>query len=373
MHLTVKTLSAACASALLFACADLGHVGKAPLVSADDAYLLARQQHLAARLPAAFDSYQLALRADPRYLNASNGLATLYAEQGQLPKAIGMWHALSMNAADSAATAFIHSNLGYAYLLNGDYQLAVASLERACMLDPFSARAWRHLANALAKLGQDERAARMLRQAQMLEQHDLRRDYRVTGASPPAAVIDIDGALAAASAATMPTPTPATHRQDGGDLPATALRQTGRATFELQRPQSAAAALRVRPVARRPQDEADAVAASPVRVEIRNGNGVTGMARALSASIADEHTRVVRLSNQKGFKVEQTRVEFRRGFGSAATHLADQFGGEAVPAAQGAPGASVDVRLVLGRDLARSQGDARRVIRAALERPYLSG
>ncbi|WP_426116266.1 LytR C-terminal domain-containing protein [Massilia sp. PWRC2] len=370
MHLTVKTLAAACTSTLLFACADLGHVGKAPFISADDVYLLARQQHLAARLPAAFDSYQLALRADPRHLNATNGMATLYAEQGQLAKAIGMWHALSMSAADSAATAFIHGNLGYAYLLNGDYQLAVASLERACALDPFSARAWRHLGNALSKLGQDERADRMLRQAQMLEQHDLRRDYLLTAATPLAAVTDIDGALAMASAAIMPTAStaPATHRHDGVALPASEVRQTGQATFELQRPQFAAASPRARPVATRSEDEV--AAPPPVRVEIRNGNGVTGMARALSASIADEHTRVVRLTNQTGFRVAQTRVEFRRGFSSAASHLADQFGGEAV---QAVPGANVDLRLVLGRDLARTQSEARRVIRAALDRTARAG
>ena len=386
MRPTVKTLSAACASALLVACADMGQLVRPvapgrPGISADDAYLLARQQHLAARLPAAIDSYQTALRADPRHRNATNGLATLYAEQGNLPKAIGMWRELTLDTPDSAATAFIHSNLGYAYLLNGDYQLAIAALERACVLDPLSHRAWRHLGNALAKVGQDERAARMLRQAETLEQHDLRSDYALTGASPLPAVADIDAALTVAA----PPPVAPAVASANGDFPPTALRQTGSAMFELHRPAPApvpaaaaakkpAAAIRpaMVPVANKPEDE---VVEPPVRLEIRNGNGVTGMARSLSGAIADDSTHVVRLSNQQGFDVRQTRVEYQRGFAAAAALLAEQFGGKAVEtdSLETAQGRKVDVRLVLGHDLARSKSEARRVIRAALARAARTG
>lgn len=389
MHPSVKTLSAACASALLVACADMGHLGKSasvpgrPAISADEAYVVARQKHLAYRLPAAIDNYQAALRADPHHVNATNGLATLYAEQGNLPKAIGMWRELSIDAVDSPATAFIHSNLGYAYLLNGDFQLAIASLERACVLDPFNHRAWRHLGNALAKVGQDERAQRMLRQADSLEHHDLHRDYALTSAAPLPAVTDIDTALAAASKA---APAAAPQQQPGkgvavelagaaapaagvrlDDFPATELRQTGSAMFELHRPVRAPApAAAVKPLppplARKPEEE---VIEAPARVEIRNGNGVTGMARSLSGAIDNAQLRVVRLSNEKGFAVERTRVEYQPGFADAAARLAERFNGEAVAAVAGG---NVDMRLIFGSDLARSKADARRVIRAALGR-----
>jgi tetratricopeptide (TPR) repeat protein len=385
MRPTVKTLSAACASALLVACADMGHLVRAapsrPGISADEAYVLARQQHLASRLPAAIDSYQTALRADPRHLNATNGLATLYAEQGNLPKAIGMWRELTLDTADSAATAFIHSNLGYAYLLNGDYQLAIAALERACVLDPLNHRAWRHLGNALAKVGQDERAARMLKQADTLERHDLRGDYALTGAPPLPAVADVDAALAAASAAPPASVAAPSPPNTIDNLPATELRQTGSAMFELHRKSAVAARVpavaakpAVLPVANKPDDE---VVEPTVRVEIRNGNGVTGMARSLSAAIADEHTQVVRLSNQKGFRVQRTRVEYQRGFSDAAARLAEQFGAaaavEAAPGANGDTNHNVHIRLVLGHDLARSKSEARRVIRAALGRAARAG
>ncbi len=381
MRPTVKTVSAACASALLVACADMGHFGTAATpparlaISADEAYVLARQQHLAYRLPAAIDSYRMALQADPRHLNATNGLATLYAEQGNLPKAIGMWRELTVDAPDSAATAFIHSNLGYAYLLNGDFQLAIASLERACVLDPLSHRAWRHLGNALAKVGQDDRSRRMLKQADSLEQHDLRGDYALTGATPSPAVADIDAAYARASSAapqapvSAPAPAPAgAIVTDPASFAATEIHQTGSAMFELHRPQPAAAAPQpLPPVANKPEED---VVEPPARVEIRNGNGVTGMARSLSSAIADDNTHVVRLTNEKGFNVEHTRVEYRPGFAAAAEKLAERFGGQAVAAA---PEGKVDMRLVLGRDLAKSKSDARRVIRAALNRAARAG
>jgi Flp pilus assembly protein TadD len=420
MRPTVKTLSAACASALLVACADMGQLARPPApprpnVSADEAYVLARQQHLAYRLPAAIDSYQTALRADPRHVNATNGLATLYAEQGNLPKAIGMWRELALDMTDTPATAFIHSNLGYAYLLNGDYSLAIAELERACVLDPLSHRAWRHLGDALVKTGQDERASRMLKQADTLEQHDLRGDYALTGMVAPGPARDVDAALAAFSAAFNP-PAPAAPAAaaaaaaaDPDGWPRTQIKQTGSAMYELHRPapSMAAAAAAAKPappipapipapihaqipapapavaqksppplVATKPDEE---VVEPPVRLEIRNGNGVTGMARSLSGAIGDAHTQVVRLSNQKSFGVERTRVEYQPGFAAAAERLAERFGGEAVQADQtGQAGqltaaSRIDLRLVLGKDLARSKSEARRVIRAALARAARAG
>jgi Tfp pilus assembly protein PilF len=245
MHPSLKTLSAACASALLVACADMGSASR-PMapgrahagLSADDAYVLARQQHLASRWPAAIDNYQAALRANPRHVNANNGLATLYAEQGNLPKAIGIWRELTVDAPDSATSAFIHSNLGYAYLLNGDFQLAIASLEKACVLDPFSARAWRHLGDALVKVGDDERAQRMFRQADALDRHDLRHDLAVTAAQAKHAqagkpIVDVEAALAVSVQASAAVSAVA----DVPDLPSTEIRRTGSAMYELRRPE----------------------------------------------------------------------------------------------------------------------------------------
>jgi Flp pilus assembly protein TadD len=363
MRPIVKTLSTACASALLFACADLGHRGELPAPpaaqagSADDAYILGRQQHMANRYPAAIDNYHAALRADPRHVNATNGLATLYAEQGNLTKAIALWRDLTSSPAAAAGpgTAFLFSNLGYAHLLNGDYREAVAALERACVLDPLNHRAWSHLGSALEKLGQRERAQLMARQASALEQHDFKSDY--TLAKQPAGAA-IDSAVAA---------------QDS--LAKTEVRQTGNGMFELRRsapppaaPEPEATALTTLPVSAPDAVAVETVETAPeeARLEIRNGNGVAGMARSLAQKMDDPRMRVVRLSNHKGFNVEHTRVEYQGGFREAAERLAERFGGADLREAD--TGAAADVRLVIGRDLVRSKAEARRIIKAALAR-----
>lgn len=378
MRPTVKYLSTACAGALLIACADIGHRGALPAPPArmagspDDAYLLGRQQHLASRFPAAIDAYQAALRADPQHLNATNGLATLYAEQGDLQKAIKLWQELTRTAAAGHGTAFLYSNLGYAYLLNGDYRQAIAALERACVLDPLNHRAWRHLGSALEKLGQGERAQLMYQQAGTLEQHDLTADYALARRS---------GVVAPEVAAGAPA------APDGWAV--TEVRQTGSGMFVLRRaapgpsaPVAAAMPAMPEPAAA-PVDgdeaavtEAETLAveappAATARLEIRNGNGVTGMARRLARKMGDASLRVIRLSNEKGFNVEHTRVEYHGAFRDAATRLADRFGGASVH--EMADANAADVRLVIGRDLVRSKAEARRIIKAALARAAKAG
>jgi hypothetical protein len=400
MRPTVKYLSSACAGALLFACADTGPRGALPAPpvqlagSADDAYVLGRQQHMANRDPAAIASYHAALRLAPRHVNATNGLATLYAEQGNFPKAIALWRELtdSPSPPSGPGTAFLYSNLGYAHLLNGDYQQAIVALERACVLDPLNYRAWRHLGSSLQKLGQAERAQLMFKQASTLEQHDFKADYALVKRSAPAAADVGAGAGAVDLAAATAT----------GGWAATEVRQGANGMFELRRmamPAAPAAmpvpvaAVMPAPVAAvmpapapleqdKPEPEpalasatvatVEAAAGDEVtKLEIRNGNGVTGMARSLARKMGDTSLRVVRLSNEKGFNVEHTRIEYQGGFREAATRLAERFGNATITEVESCNNA--DMRLVIGRDLVRSKAEARRIIKAALVRAAKAG
>jgi tetratricopeptide (TPR) repeat protein len=377
MRPTLKRLSVLCACTLLFACADISMRSGAPVAthhygSADETYLLGRGAHLRGRTDEALAAYHATLQADPGHVNGRNGLATLHAERGELAKAIPLWQALTVAAPDGPQSAFLFSNLGYAELLNGDYAAAVATLEKACMLDPLSERAWHHLGSALDKLGQHQRAQRMYAQASALAAHNFRVDYSVAQRSGVAA---IDSAVAAE------------HAADG--YPASELHQTESGIFELRRSGAAslAPALPSPAPATAPADSdpspapatlAGALAAgrepalppsrSPdnTNLEIRNGNGVTGMARRLARKLGDAGVRVTRLSNQKGFNVAHTRIEYQPGFRDAAVRLAERFGDAALVEVERSE--TADVRLVLGRDMMRSKMEARRLIRAALAR-----
>ncbi|MBC7454811.1 MAG: tetratricopeptide repeat protein [Massilia sp.] len=356
MHASIKYLSSACLSALLFGCADhprlraLPNAPTAPAGSADDAYLLGRQQHMAERYGAAIDSYQAALRINPRHVNASNGLATLDAQRGDLVQAIARWRALTSGAQapSGPASAFLYSNLGYAHLLNGEYTQAITALNRACELDPSNHRPWHHLGSAFEKLGQFERAQRMRQHASTLEQRDIKGQTALAPALP-----------GTASGAAAP---------DG--WAATEVLQTSNGMYELRR-SAPMAATTVTPAAG--TSALTAIVTAPpapfarVTLEIRNGNGITGMARSVARQMSDASLRVIRLSNDKRFDVAHTRVEYQGAFRQAAERLAGRFGNVAVMEVENSNGA--DVRLVMGRDLFPSKIEPRRISYAAPARP----
>lgn len=235
--------------------------------------------------------------------------------------------ALQADAGPDAAQRFV--TLGSASLRSGDYDAARVALERACLLDPLVAHSWELLGEALAALGQDARARQMLRQAASLRQYDLRADFAATGGQTGVA------ALGQAMAALQPTPQPGWAQAQihvGAD-----------GMMELRRIPASAPVLQsaVQPLPLPP-----AVA----RLEISNGNGVTGMARALARQIDAPSLRVTRLSNQPGFAVRHTRIEYDAAHVDAARRLAQRVG--SVHLQEVDHRAPANLRLVLGRDLA---------------------
>jgi Tfp pilus assembly protein PilF len=323
MQAPLKRLSALCAGTLLLACASPAARGPSSAslaVDAEQSYLIGRSYHMALRPQQALAYYRSALRDVPGHVNARNGLAVLYAEQGHIAQAIALWQELTASAG-GRDQAYLFSNLGYAHLIHGEPARALAVLEQACLLDPLNERAWQHLGDALARTGQHERAAAMHRQAANLRGHDLRSDYALT---PGAGVAPIDSALR------KPGPVPEQWAQ-------TEISQVAGGMFVMRRiePAPAGPAAALRPL-----------------LEISNGNGITGMARSMARRLGQGGPRVVRLSNQKGYGVKYTRVEYQPAFRDAAERLAARVGAaQVVRAPDPGQAARSDLRLVLGRDL----------------------
>lgn len=327
-------LALLCAGATLAACAPFGtrpaFDGAAP--AADDAYLAGRNHHLARRYDEARAAYQAGLQFAPGHVNARNGLATLYAEQREFATAIALWRELteSLTLSSGPGKAYLFSNLGHAYFLKGEYDHALVSLEKACLLDPLNHRSWQLLGETLRKLGQEERAQQMLSQAGALRAHDLRADFGAAGGQTRVAAID--------RALKAPV------REEGG-WSQVQLHVGVDGMLELRRD----------PMPAEPSAPAPAMpgrgASVPVLVELRNGNGVPGMARALARQVGTGGLKVARLSNQKGFGVRQTRIEYEAAYREAAERLAGRFGGVALQ--EVASCAPARLRVVLGRDIAR--------------------
>jgi tetratricopeptide (TPR) repeat protein len=329
-------LSLLAVGAGLIACAPIGGrvVFDGAMPAADDAYLAGRNHHLARRYDEARAAYQAALQAAPQHVNARNGLATLYAERREFAPAIALWRGLtqSLTLSSGPGKAYLFSNLGNAYFLNGDYDKALVALEKACLLDPLNHRSWQLLGDTLRKLGQEERAQQMLGQADALRAHDLRADVAATGGQ--SAVAAIDRALKAPV------------REEAG-WSQVQLHVGVDGMLELRRgpaPTSVPAPL---PEPRPSPGAGPALAL----VEVRNGNGVQGIARALARQVGTDGLKVARLSNQPGFGVRRTRIEFEAAHRAAAQRLAGRFGGaELQEVASCAP---ANLRVVLGRDVAK--------------------
>ncbi|MGX4641102.1 LytR C-terminal domain-containing protein [Massilia sp. SYSU DXS3249] len=341
-RMMLKKMSVLCAGTLLIACAGIGrHPERASQVDADLIYDGGRQHHLAGRYEEAVAAYRKVLAMAPRHMRARNALAASYARQGDFTQAIPIWRALTEELAVGAGpdTAYLFANLGYAYLLDGNYDKAVTALERACVLDPLDHGAWHNLGESLRRLGQFDRAEQMLRQAKALREHNFQSDHAAVGGT---AVAAIEAAVA------MPV------RPDPG-WAATEVRTAADGTLELLRvPAQRAVAATLPP---REPDPLPPPARRPdlVLIEIRNGNGVTGMARALSHQVKDDNLQVTRLSNEKGFNVRRTRIEHSAAFRASAERLAARLTGsfDKVQVVQVDTCKQTDMRLVLGRDLGR--------------------
>jgi hypothetical protein len=84
-------------------------------------------------------------------------------------------------------------------------------------------------------------------------------------------------------------------------------------------------------------------------LEISNGNGRQGLARLMSRQLRDPGVKVVRLTNEKGFAVRQTRIEYQPAFRGVAERLAERYG--AAKPVEVTMAGRANVRLVIGRDL----------------------
>jgi hypothetical protein len=183
----------------------------------------------------------------------------------------------------------------------------ITPLEQACMRDPLDPQRWEQLAEALAIAGQRERAASMYLQAASLRAHDVRQDYAILKQARDEAVAE--------------------------PMPRTQVRRLGPALVEVLRIPAAAG---------------EPAMADLVRLEISNGNGITGAAARLARSLDVDGLKTVRLSNVKPFVVPNSRIEYQRDQQKMAQALSQRL---KLPLQQRRDSiAYADMRIVLGHD-----------------------
>lgn len=358
---------------------------------------LGRFHHERGQLALALGAYAQSLSLDTNQLEARNAVAVIEAQQGNLEAARKSLVAL---VNDFPAEAQPHTNLGYVQHLMGDNASAVQTLRRAMALGA-GPKAFQNLQLAEAALPPADAVETRLASADAPAAAPTSASALAPAAAdaptPAAAPI----AAAAAAAATAPTPgaapasatraaalpvvasaapaaaSAATEREApaysprelkptmsiGTDAEQIASRmelvQVSPNVFELKQRIVAAASLAPQAPTPAPAAPRAALAALPkankvqvVRLEIANGNGVTGMAKRFRSLLGQMGIPVERLSNDKPYRQVTTTIQYSPGFENQAASLQKALQGKAELASRQLQ--SSDVRLVLGKDAQQS-------------------
>jgi tetratricopeptide (TPR) repeat protein len=255
-------------------------------------YRLGRYFEGQARHENAIAAYREALKRDPLLVDAYTRLGLALAAQERYDEAIRQFQAAVVLAPDSALA---HNNLGYAYLLSGAKEHAVKALEEATRLAPGHEKSRENLRVARAKLG-----------------------------------------TPATNASVQPAP-------GSSHLVAVAPQ-----VFELRTPARPSIEALPLPPLSTPSNTAPP---RRFRLEVSNGNGITGLAKRFAGRLALVGVPAMRLTNQRPFAQAKTEVQYRAGYAAEAARLAGELERpvQVIPSKELAP--HVDVRLVLGRDV----------------------
>ena len=343
-----KTLTVVATAVLLAGCAALAPAPKTWRVAAnyriDNAgtstelgyQALARQFEGERRWREARDAWRKAALAAPEDADIQNALGLAEASQGQYGKAVA---ALRRAVAVAPERAQLLNNLGYALLLDGQSVEAKSVLQEALTRSP------------------DHRLARA----------NLDRIDQVAGGVNPRSIVDSpplpSGEASAHGPAsqlqTLPNVEPLQLRQarptETSDVPEVSVAVRAVAAPNHLTTETPLSAQPTQPPA--PPATASATTTPPPRIEIVNGNGVTGMATWLSGWLrARGLAQNTFLSNAQPFNTMTTVMHYRTGYLTAAQALAERLPYRVEVATEPGGAANADVRVVLGRDL-RAAGE----------------
>ena len=297
-------------------------------------FILGRSAQGAGQMALAEERYAQALILQPQHLGALNAMAVLYAQSDRVDQAIDMFRrtlALDPNA------AHVHNNLGYALLLAGRLDESGAELKLARDLNPSNAQTGQNLA-MLARSQQQALAGPQL-VAVGSNVYELR--------DRPAAVM-----------ATAPIAVPASFVAAVRMAPAAQPAATAPVAVVMQPVAVAPVAVAMQPAAApafAPRKEAFALSSLPlqgVRLEVSNGVGVRHLARRTAERLSATGLVPARQTNQAPFQQAKTEIQFSAGQAQAAGALSAQFPVSVKTVASTRLLKNIQLRLVLGHDMA---------------------
>jgi tetratricopeptide (TPR) repeat protein len=371
MNTKHKILPAVCCIALVSGCASNQSTSAAPFTikttavtkSTNDKpeamYQLGRYYQGQNRFDEAINAYLKALNADANFVEARNGLGVIYSRQGKYREAIDAFQAAIQQAPKAA---HLYSNMGYAYYLQGQYAESVKALQQATALDPNNQRALNNLGQAYAKAGNTSQSALAFAEAISVEHlNNTAVEVAAPAQSVPANVTNIVAAPAADAGVKT------TSAQDTQILAIPkdrgVIKTANSTALVLPVVESRAKLVPVAPhvseLQLRPQSaemvqiasDEDLQELQKVRLEVANGNGVSGAAGKVGKFLRGQGYAAARLTNQKPFKTKTTQIHYRSGYEAQAQLLQSKLLDAPKLVERNDMRTNVSVRVVLGKDM----------------------
>ncbi len=294
----------------------------------------------------AIAAYEKALAMDPAHVEAHNGLGVAYSLQG--------WHELALQHLRKAIellpmATHLRNNLGYAHLARGQESEAAAAFERALRLDPENRQARSNLAAVYEKAGLHDKAA-MLTMARS-----------EPTAAPVAMSAIAPGPASGTPSATMPAAVTAAtvgkqEMQHSAHSTHARLVQVTPNVFELRMTEAdSMMAIHTGKTTGKtvvPRDFGN-LDSKDIRIEVSNGNGVSGMAAQVSGFLQRSGFAKVRLTDRQPYQQAQTEIHYRPGNSVLAGQISQMMPNQAPMVESYNLRREVQARVLLGKDVAR--------------------
>ena len=314
-----------------------------------DPYELGRRYQAGGHLDLAVGAYIQAMNVDKRATEARNALAVLYSQQGRFAEAI----TLLRGAASKSSAAYLHNNLGYIYHLQGDHAAAIREFRIAMTLEPHHPWARNNLRLATTALERHakQRAERSPdRAASTAPAIEVWGEVRGRQDKVESTVVAAVREATPDSAKLTPTVTEGAPRTPVAQISKPLKPMADINSNHQKSPIGGLEPVRFASSVKTSIPDGASVT-EKVRLEVSNGNGVTGFAKRMSEILVRHGIPVHSLTNQLPFKQLATEIQYRDGFEQEANQLKTRLGGNAMVARSNTLRSHIDVRVLLGHDI----------------------
>jgi Flp pilus assembly protein TadD len=325
----------------------------------DSHYLLASAYQDRGDHRKAIEEFKKTLSFTSDHVKAYNGLGISYDLLGDFPKAIESYQAaLRINP----EIDYIQNNLGYSYLLQERVMEAIEAFTKAVMLNSRDERFHNNLGLAYAmnveldkafeafkRSGNEAKAYEKL--AQFCQQKGfphLAREYRARAITSTPVKPSVEPPA--------PVVVHPAEKKEEAETKEGVETKGGTVIAEQPLPKVEVASKMPEEPAMKQTNLLEQQSLPPmkeIRIEVSNGNGVNQMARKVGDYLKEMGMKVVRLTNAKDFKNEETRVFYQQGYQTEAEYVAEQLpaGNGNIEAVKKFDRPNIQVKVLLGKDL----------------------